>query len=500
MQRRFSPMLLLQSASMPSLLEIYSGAPSAKVLVFGDLILDRYVEGDARRVSPEAPVLVFESNFASYRLGGACNVAANVVSAGGRASCLGLVGDDEGAARLRKHILDAGIDDHGLITDTQRLTTVKTRFVSRMHQVLRVDEESRQKPSQDAFDHVMRFLEENASEYGAIILSDYGKGVLADAFLQRAIELGRSHGIPVLVDPKGVDYTRYRGASLVTPNKLEAEQASGIVIRGEDDLVRVATKLLDECALDTVVITLGKDGIYYRTKDGASEIFPTEARSVYDVTGAGDTVVAILAYSIAAGIGLPQALRLANHAAGIVVGRFGTAAVTRDEILGTLGGHEQGKVLDGAGLSQVLTQLRNDRKRIVFTNGCFDLLHPGHLDYLERARAYGEVLIVGVNDDASLKRQGKGDDRPINPLRDRLALLAGLEVVDYVVPFGDDTPLNLIEQISPQVLVKGEDWRDKGVVGRDWVESHGGQVVLVPLLAGYSTTALLERIRALGAG
>ncbi|MCB9890829.1 MAG: D-glycero-beta-D-manno-heptose-7-phosphate kinase [Planctomycetes bacterium] len=480
---------------MPSLYEQFSHTKNPRVLVFGDLILDRYVEGDARRVSPEAPVLVFESSFASYRLGGACNVAANVVSVGGSAVCLGLVGSDEGADRLAKRLADAGIGGEGLIHDDTRLTTVKTRYVSRMHQVLRVDEETKQRASEEARARIFEFLDRRLEEFDALILSDYGKGVLDDECLRRAIDRGRACGIPVLVDPKGNDYSKYRGATLVTPNRLEAELASGVTIDGDEALERVAARLAESCGLDTVVITLGPDGIYYRTKEGETATFPTEARAVYDVTGAGDTVVAILAFALAAGFALPAAIRLANHAAGIVVGRFGTAAVTRDELLATLGGHEQGKVLDEADLAKVLTVLRNDRRRIVFTNGCFDLLHPGHLDYLEKARAYGDVLIVGVNDDASIRRQGKGEDRPINPLSDRLALLAGLEVVDYLVPFGSDTPLDLIERITPDILVKGEDWRDKGVVGASWVERHGGQVVLVPLLQGYSTTALLERIR-----
>ncbi|HMQ21245.1 MAG TPA: D-glycero-beta-D-manno-heptose-7-phosphate kinase [Planctomycetota bacterium] len=480
---------------MLSLYEQLSHAQHPRVLVVGDLILDRYVEGEARRVSPEAPVLVFESSFASYRLGGACNVAANVVSVGGSAVCLGLVGNDEGADRLAKRLVEAKIGVDGLVHDEQRLTTVKTRYVSRTHQVLRVDEETKQRASAEAQAKIFAFLDERLGDFDAMILSDYGKGVLDEACLRRAIDRGRERGIPVLVDPKGNDYRKYRGATLVTPNRLEAEVASGVSIDGEAALERVAKGLAESCGLDSVVITLGPDGIYFRTKEGETGIFPTEARAVYDVTGAGDTVVAILAFALAAGFELPSALRLANHAAGIVVGRFGTAAVTRDELLAALGGHETGKVLDDASLAKLLVELRSEKRRVVFTNGCFDLLHPGHLDYLEKARAYGDVLIVGVNDDASIRRQGKGDDRPINPLADRLALLAGLEVVDYLVPFGSDTPESLIERITPHILVKGEDWRDKGVVGASWVESHGGQVVLVPLLQGYSTTALLERIR-----
>ncbi|MEZ5990114.1 MAG: D-glycero-beta-D-manno-heptose 1-phosphate adenylyltransferase [Planctomycetota bacterium] len=241
-------------------------------------------------------------------------------------------------------------------------------------------------------------------------------------------------------------------------------------------------------------MTLGPEGIFYRTKGGTEGLLPTEARAVYDVTGAGDTVVALLGLGLGAGLGLEEAVRLANLAAGIVVGRFGTASVTREELRGAYGVTKPGKVLDEAGLPPALVALRHDKKRLVFTNGCFDLLHPGHLDYLERARSYGDVLIVGVNTDASIRRL-KGEERPINPLEVRLAMLAGLEVVDFLLPFDEDTPARLIERVTPDVLVKGEDWRDKGVVGREWVEGHGGQVVLVPLLKGFSTTSLIERIR-----
>ena len=417
-----------------------------------------------------------------------------MVSAGGQATCLGLVGDDEAADRLGKRLTDAGIDITGVVRDSQRLTTLKTRFVCSTHQVLRVDEETRLGASDASKKAMIDFLDANLAEYDLVILSDYGKGVLSDELIAAAIERAKTHSIPVLVDPKGNDYRKYRGATLVTPNKLEAEQASGMKIDGEESLDRAAQSMGDRCELDAVVITLGKDGIYYRTKDGKRAIRPTEARAVFDVTGAGDTVVALLGLALAGGLELSQAVRLANRGAGIVVGRFGTAAVTRDELLAVIGGAELGKVLDESSLQKALVDLRAGKRRIVFTNGCFDLMHPGHLDYLAKARAYGDVLIVGVNDDASIQRL-KGPTRPICPLEDRMTMLAGLEVVDFVVPFGEDTPQDLIERVTPDVLVKGEDWRDKGVVGREWVESHGGQVVLVPLKAGYSTSALVERIR-----
>ncbi len=468
------------------------GNPS--ILVVGDLILDRYVEGEVDRVSPEAPVLVFRSGFETFRLGGAGNVAANVVAAGGRSACLGTIGDDEPGRKLIELLAEAGIDTSGLVQTPGRPTTRKTRFVRRTHQVMRVDEEDCRPPDGSVREALLADFRRRIGDFDAVVLSDYGKGVLGGDLTADLIRTARETGVPLLVDPKGSDYTRYRGATLVTPNKHEAEEASGVRIHGPGDLAEAASRLLATADLDAVVITLGPEGIHYRLRDGTERTLPTEARSVFDVTGAGDTVVAVLALGLGGGLDLDTSVRLANVAAGIVVGRFGTASVTREEIRAAVEPVGLGKVLDETGLAKVLVSLRRERRRIVFTNGCFDLLHPGHLEYLETARGYGDVLIVGVNDDDSIRR-AKGAGRPVNPLADRLAMLAGLSVVDYVVPFGDDTPLRLIEKVSPHVLVKGEDWRDRGVVGREWVEAHGGSVVLVPLKKGYSTSSLIERIR-----
>ncbi|MFQ5505917.1 MAG: D-glycero-beta-D-manno-heptose 1-phosphate adenylyltransferase, partial [Planctomycetota bacterium] len=392
---------------------------------------------------------------------------------------------------------ELGIVTDGLVADPSRPTTVKTRFVSQTHQVLRVDDESLLEPGEEAVRKILAFLDDRLGSFDVLILSDYGKGVLSSELIGAAIARARANGIIVLVDPKGSDYNRYRGANVITPNKSEAESASGIRIEGESDLDRVAQRLSHEVDIESIVITLGKDGIYYCSRDDSQSakgcILPTEARAVFDVTGAGDTVVALLGLSLAAGASLTQAVRLANLAAGIVVARFGTSTVTPDELRGLLRLPASGKILDMSSLAQVLANLQG--RRIVFTNGCFDLLHPGHVDYLNNARAYGEVLIVGVNTDDSIRRL-KGPSRPVCPLPDRLEVLAAFQVVDYVVPFEEDTPLELIQRINPSVLVKGEDWRDKGVVGRAWVEANGGQVVLIPLREGHSSSKLIERIRA----
>jgi len=304
--------------------------------------------------------------------------------------------------------------------------------------------------------------------------------------------------VPVLVDPIGNDYSRYRGATLITPNQREAEAALGREIQSSEELPAAADELIATADLEMVVITLGSHGIYYRTSGNREPVTeghaPAEARAVFDVTGAGDTVVAHLALYLADNWGIASAVALANHAAGIVVAKLGTHTVSREELRVRLAERvpEKGNVLTDGLLQSALESWRREGKNIVFTNGCFDVLHVGHVDYLRFARARGDVLLVGVNSDESVRRL-KGESRPVNGLQDRLKVLAALEMVDAVVPFEEDTPKELIERVTPNVLVKGEDWADRGVVGREWVESHGGQVVLAPLVPGASTTSILQR-------
>ncbi len=468
---------------------------SPDVLVVGDLILDCYIEGTAHRVSPEAPVLVFETEGERRLLGGACNVAANLVALGARTAIAGVVGNDAAAEELLELLRHEGIDVGGVRRDPSRPTTRKTRFVSKTAQVLRVDEERRHPVGAEVEQQLLALLAVRPFPFRAVLLSDYGKGLLTRRIIAAALDAAHSSGGIAVADPKGRDYAIYRGVDLLTPNREEAEAATGIKIGGLADLRRAAAELRRITGVKAATVTLGKDGIFFETEDGAAEILPTEARAVFDVTGAGDTVVAVLALARCGGVPLRDALRLANAAAGLVVGHLGTWAVSREELLSLLDRRHPGKVLTREQAALVAARLRTEGRRLVFTNGCFDLLHPGHTDYLSRARSYGEVLLVGVNTDASVRRQGKGPGRPINRLEDRMAVLAALEAVDYVVPFDEDTPLELIQEITPHVLVKGEDWRERGVVGREWVESHKGQVVLVPLLEGCSTSAIVQRVR-----
>ncbi len=480
-----------------ALAEILTELPQTRILVVGDLILDRYADGKATRVSPEAPVLVFEAGNERHLLGGACNVAANLRALGAAASVLGVVGDDDGGRRLRQLLTDADIDTQALVVDHSRPTTRKTRYLAKTMQVLRVDEESRSQAAGDAERAMLALLEQRPFPWKSVLLSDYGKGVVTPRVIHAAIAAARSQGGVTVVDPKGHDYSCYRGVDLLTPNREEAEAATGITIHDTDDLHRAAARLREITGIQTAVITLGKDGIFFETGDGSHRILPTEARAVFDVTGAGDTVVPVLTYCRACGVGLEQSLRLANHAAGITVGKLGTWAPSRRELLARLGDTapaSDGKILTREQAVELASRLRAEGRRLVLTNGCFDILHAGHCDYLQRARSYGDALLVAVNTDASVQRQQKGPGRPFNTLVDRMAVLAALQAVDHVVPFDDDTPASLVEAITPHVLAKGEDWRDKGVVGREWVEQHGGQVVLVPLVAGRSTTNIVQRI------
>jgi D-beta-D-heptose 7-phosphate kinase/D-beta-D-heptose 1-phosphate adenosyltransferase len=393
-----------------------------------------------------------------------------------------------------------GIETGACVVDPSRPTIRKTRMMSGSHQILRVDDEDARPVVGPACEKLLALLPARVKKASIVVLSDYGKGCLNPSVIDLVVAEAKKAKIPVLVDPKGADYARYRGATLVTPNRKEAEQAVGRTLAKDEDLARAAEELMTKVQLDAAVITLGSDGIYFRNKKGAAGHVPAQARAVFDVTGAGDTVIAQLAFHLAEGRSLEEAVELANHAAGIVVGRLGTHAVTRSELLARLREtrpHE-GKILtDGAALDQLLAAWRKEKKRIVFTNGCFDVLHVGHIQYLRFARSKGDVLLVGVNDDASVRRL-KGAGRPVNSLEDRLAVLAALEMVDAVHHFTEDTPAKIIERVTPNVLVKGEDWAEKGVVGREWVEKHGGVVHLAPLVPGKSTSAILEKARGYG--
>ena len=479
---------------MQHLVRAVESLGSPRILVVGDLILDRYIEGNAGRVSPEAPVLVFDWQGERCRLGGACNVASNLAVLGAQTAVLGVLGRDASGNKLRELLESEGIETSCVVEDPERPTTTKTRYVSRTSQVLRVDQEERSGIVGVAKRRILEHLATRPFPYQAVLLSDYGKGVLTPAVIQAAIEAAHSCGGLAVVDPKGVDYSIYCGADLLTPNREEAEAATGVTIRDPEDLHRVAQRLRELTAVRTAIITLGREGIFFETETGESRIIPTEARAVFDVTGAGDTVAAVLTLARTSGVGLSESVHLANLAAGIVVGRFGTWAVSRQELLSLLGQRRDGKVITTAEAVSEAARLRTEGRRLVFTNGCFDILHRGHVTYLEQARLLGDALVVGVNTDASVARL-KGPGRPFMPEGERALILAALSSVTAVTLFDEDTPGELIAALRPDVLVKGGDYTPEDIVGADAVEQGGGRVVVIPYVEGHSTTALIQRLR-----
>jgi len=475
------------------------GTPT--IVVVGDVMLDHYVFGRVERISPEAPIQVLRADREEERPGGAASVATNLTALGAHARIVGYTGEDTVAQALRRLLGEQGVDGAGLVAVPDRDTTLKTRMIAGRaggnQQVLRVDRED-SSPYDAAHEQELLAAFETALEGAAcVIVSDYAKGVLSWNVSQGVVERARAAGVPVIVDPKGKDYARYEGATLVTPNRKETREATGLDLVDRDTILAAGLKLLDIVGVDAAVVTLDKDGIALVTRDGDARVVPTTPRNVHDPTGAGDVVVAALGLGLAEGLDLYDAVLLANAAGGVEVSKVGAVPVTREEVAIALGSRPVGthRVVGIAELTEALQRDRAAGRVIVFTNGCFDILHAGHVRYLDAAHSEGDVLVVGLNSDASVTRI-KGAGRPVNSQADRAEMLASLASVDYVVPFEEDTPADLVRAVQPDVLVKGEDYRDKVVVGSDVVEARGGRVVLVPLLAGRSTTQLVERIRA----
>ncbi|WP_263261287.1 bifunctional D-glycero-beta-D-manno-heptose-7-phosphate kinase/D-glycero-beta-D-manno-heptose 1-phosphate adenylyltransferase HldE [Pseudomonas sp. RIT-PI-S] len=461
----------------------------APVLVVGDVMLDRYWHGGTSRISPEAPVPVVRVEQIEDRPGGAANVALNIAALGAPASLVGVTGEDEAAESLAASLRAAGVK-----AQFQRIshqpTIVKLRVMSRHQQLLRIDFEE-----PFATDPVQLGSDVEALLAGVkvLVLSDYGKGALQNH--QVLINAARQRGIPVLADPKGKDFSRYKGASLITPNLSEFEAIVGRCA-DEAELVAKGAQLMAELELGALLVTRGEHGMTLLRPGHPALHLPARAREVFDVTGAGDTVISTLAAAIAAGEELPQAVALANLAAGIVVGKLGTAAISAPELRRAIS-REQGSERGVLTLEQLLLAIDDARahhEKIVFTNGCFDILHAGHVTYLEQARAQGDRLVVAINDDASVAAL-KGPGRPINSVDRRMAVLAGLGAVDWVVSFAEGTPENLLRHVKPDVLVKGGDYSVDQVVGADIVKGYGGTVKVLGLVENSSTTAIVEKIR-----
>ncbi len=472
----------------------YQGlAPS--VLVVGDLMIDHYLWGRTERISPEAPVPVVDVVRETEVLGGAGNVVNNLVALGAKVDVASVIGRDENGKRLSAMLEALGVHTDALIVDTQRRTTRKSRVVASHQQVIRFDSETRQEVGKETERRLLESIGERLAHSDIVLLSDYGKGVLGEGVAQGVIRMAREAGVKVLVDPKGRDYSKYRGATLVTPNKKEASEATGVPIVDADSLEEAGFWLKDRLDLEMAMITLSEEGM--AIFDTSMRTIPTVAREVYDVTGAGDTVLATLGYVLGCGGQIDEAARIANAAAAVVVGKLGSATATWDEIIeyeATL--HEsttEHRIKSREALAQTVGRLRKEGKRIVFTNGCFDILHLGHVRYLETAKSFGDVLIVGVNSDASVRRL-KGEDRPVNPEYDRAYLLAALDAVDYVTIFEEETPYELIRRVEPDVLVKGGDYEGKEVVGGDIAK----EVRLVDFVEGKSTTNIIQKIHTKG--
>ncbi|MBK3773819.1 bifunctional D-glycero-beta-D-manno-heptose-7-phosphate kinase/D-glycero-beta-D-manno-heptose 1-phosphate adenylyltransferase HldE [Azospirillum brasilense] len=478
------------------LTDIVDGLGTARVAVVGDVMLDRFVYGDIERISPEAPVPVVKLDRTEEMLGGAGNVAANVASLGGSALLVGLIGADGAGACVRRLVSGLGGMDR-LVESADRPTILKTRITARQQQVVRLDEERVGPPSAREREGLLEAATAALGEADVLLLSDYAKGVLAGDMPTRLIALARAAGRTVIVDPKGRDYARYEGADVVTPNLRELREATGMPCDGDEAVVAAGRTLIARHRLKAVVATRSEQGMTVITADDHVHL-PTIAREVFDVSGAGDTVVATLACALARGVALPDAARLANAAAGIVVGKLGTSQVTRDELAAITRRQEMDesdrKIVLRHEAAAVAGRWRRQGLKVGFTNGCFDLLHPGHLSLLRQARGGCDRLVVGINTDESVQRL-KGPTRPIQSELARAAVLASLGMVDLVVLFGEDTPMELIDAIRPDVLVKGADYRVDQVVGADLVQSYGGTVLLADLKDGFSTTRTVERIR-----
>lgn len=464
-------------------------------LVVGDVMLDRYLIGDVGRISPEAPVPIVLLSEQNERAGGAANVAANLALLGLKTHIIGCVGNDTEGSGLKKIISTMGVDASGIINSTHRPTIAKTRILGGHQQMLRLDQESPTPFTLEETTQVLKAIDAKlALKPSIVILSDYAKGLLSPRVCQHIISTCKAQSIPVLVDPKGRDYTKYRGATALTPNKKETAEACDTSV---DDaaLIEKSTALKNSLELDFLAVTRGAEGI--TLIDSETHQIAATARKVFDVSGAGDTVIATLAAGLAYKLSPYESLQLANLAAGIVVGKVGTVPITRKELLEALtlqqGNTQTNKVCNLVQLTSRVESWKASQQKIVFTNGCFDLLHAGHVTYLEAAKKRGDKLILGLNTDRSVSAI-KGPTRPVVNEGDRARVLAALEAVDAVILFDEETPLNLIKQIQPDIIAKGSDYTADQVVGGKEVESWGGEIALIDLVEGRSTSNIIKKL------
>jgi D-beta-D-heptose 7-phosphate kinase/D-beta-D-heptose 1-phosphate adenosyltransferase len=499
-----------ESSMFSELIELVQELGQPKVLVIGDVMLDRYIWGDAARISQEAPVILLRADKREERLGGASSVATMLRALGAQVSVAGVVGADANGGRIKQLLAELGISHEGILVDESRPSTVKERYIGRAQhrhpqQMLRVDYEETGALSPSLEMELAHFITRQIAAVDIVLISDYAKGFCTPNLLCQTIARASEVGVRTVVDPtRGGDFAKYKNCSAMTPNRLEASLATGLTLQGEPLIFAAAEKLLNSLEMEAAIITLDKDGMALASRNGQRKIVPTKPRQVYDITGAGDMVLSVLGMALAAGADYETAIALANVAGGLEVEKIGVATVTRDEILRDLLHNSSAgdrslspldKILPLEKLCQEVETRRKVGQKVVFTNGCFDVLHAGHVEYLEEARRQGDFLVVGLNSDTSI-RTLKGSHRPVNPLDARIKVLSGLQAVQYVVVFEEESPLRLIQALRPDVLVKGSDYHREEVVGGDLVESYGGQVYLAPIRPGYSTTGLLEKMRA----
>ncbi len=489
---------------MDEVFNIISNLGSPKIMVIGDLMLDKYVWGEVKRISQEAPIPIINVSSEDVRPGGAGSVVNNLKALGAQVFACGIIGDDTHGHTLLNIFKNMGVDTAGIIIDKSRPTILKMRLMGHLQtagkgvqQLLRVDYEKTHIISMETEAQLNVYLNKTISACDMVLVSDMNKGLLSHSLLKMIVALCKKHKKIVIVDPKLVsDYSCYEGFTAMTPNRNETETATGIKITDSDSLNHAGRKLVSRLSLEYCIITLDRDGMFLYHKNGNGKIIPTTPRNVFDVTGAGDMVLSMFGMVVGSGHSFEDAAPLANIAAGIEVGKIGATPVSKGEILGELMiGRNQlsSKIKDVEVLVGILNEHRRKNDKIVFTNGCFDILHVGHIEYLKFARKQGDLLVVGLNTDRSVKSL-KGHSRPFVSEAERAKMLAALEDITYVALFDELTPMELIKIVKPDVLVKGEDWKDVGVVGKEFVESYGGKIVLAPLVEGVSTTNIVSRI------
>ena len=482
-----------------SLLALLDRFSETRILVMGDVMLDRFVYGTVERISPEAPIPVLSIDAQADMPGGAANVARNVASMGAHATIAGVVGDDQWAQDLQAQLTLLPKIEARFITDPSRSTTLKTRFIANRQQIMRADREQCSPLSSQLAEQLLVVYRKALADADLVVLSDYNKGVLSDSLTRAAIDSARIAGKPVIVDPKSMSFGKYRGAAVLTPNRRELELACNHACVTDEQIVSGARRFIDEGTCEAMVVTRGAHGITVVGPGASVAHLPTIAREIFDVSGAGDTAVATLSLGLASGGDTVTAARLANVAAGLVVAKLGTAVVNIGEIVAAVtqfdGQTDHGKLFTLEHVTQLMRNWRAHGLKVAFTNGCFDLLHTGHLSLLEQARCAADRLIVGLNSDLSVRRL-KGEGRPVQSEVTRATILSSLKPVDAVVIFSEDTPLNLIEALLPDVLVKGADYSTDTIVGADIVLRHGGKVLIADLVSGQSTSRTLARLTA----